>query len=1016
MEFNETYENDMKYYGCIRLTDKNENIKYIVSGSIEYTINSVEELYTSSGSYEYVVPCDGEYTIELWGAQGGSANYSQLYLGGTGAYVSGKIILKQNEILYLHVGGMGESHSGTATDNINKNGNGYNGGSPGAFYSENSNAGGGGGGTDIRYKEDTIYNRIIVAGGGGGGDSHKSSPSYSGTGGSGGGLYGSDAAKTNNTCYRYGGGGTQTSGGMSLACSNSYTTTSSGMFFYGGSDLQSGGGGGYYGGGSGQHTSGGGGSSYISGHTGSVAIVSENSASPRTGTNGVSCTTGTTDNLCSVHYSGKYFTDTVMIDGNGYSWTNVKGTLQQMPNPNGGYYDSGIGHSGDGAVKITYVSSNDNSTIIINYDINYGSGCYSKSVTIGEPYGTLCMPVRSGYIFDGWYTSINGGTLVTKDTLVTKETEHTIYAHWTIATKPVITFETNGNNGYTKEGISSRIIVTKGNSALDAKTFKYIFSKDSNAEPTNNFINGNTYSLNEGEDIYYLIAEACDINGECTRKVSEPFYLDNVAPSGKVLLSWNENTITVTANIYDNGSGINTYGYLIQSNNTCPEFGYTEVNNNNYSFNISSNEHYYICLKVKDNTNNSSYFSSGKITVDISSLTFDSPNSYSYEVANTGLYKIELWGSSVSLYDNTATNYGYKGGAYTSGIIKLEKGDFLYFYIGEKGIWKGTSTTFNGGGRGYKGNYGSSSSSDYNQNTFQHYSGGGATDVRLVSGDWNNEESLKSRIMVAAGAAYGSGGGGLFSETQISTETTNSVSGASQTTGGENNADSTLNGKFGIGSNGEITSKFYGSLGGGGGYYGGGGSLSSSWDSYDGYNYRSANANGGSSYISGHTGCVSIVSSSSTLPRTGTEGASCITGTTDNLCSIHYSEKYFTNTLMIDGSGYNWTNIKGELQQMPNPTGGYYNNGEGHLGNGFAKITFLNISAEVNITYDNNGGNGCSSELIKSENETYGNLCIPIKEGYEFDGWWTSKTGGTKVIDNTPLNSFFNHTIYAHWK
>ncbi|MFR6022533.1 MAG: glycine rich domain-containing protein [Clostridia bacterium] len=29
--------------------------------------------------------------------------------------------------------------------------------------------------------------------------------------------------------------------------------------------------------------------------------------------------------------------------------------------------------------------------------------------------------------------------------------------------------------------------------------------------------------------------------------------------------------------------------------------------------------------------------------------------------------------------------------------------------------------------------------------------GGGATDIRLVSGEWNDFESLKSRIMVAGG-------------------------------------------------------------------------------------------------------------------------------------------------------------------------------------------------------------------------------------------------------------------------
>ncbi len=99
----------------------------------------------------------------------------------------------------------------------------------------------------------------------------------------------------------------------------------------------------------------------------------------------------------------------------------------------------------------------------------------------------------------------------------------------------------------------------------------------------------------------------------------------------------------------------------------------------------------------------------------------------------------------------------------------------------------------------------------------------------------------------------------------------------------------------------------YGS-GGGSGYYGGGGG-----------SYNSAvvgNGAGGSSYISGHTGAVAITSASNQTPK-----ASCETGTTNNDCSIHYSDYYFTDTLMIDGNGYNWSNVKGSLLAMPNPSG-----------------------------------------------------------------------------------------------
>ncbi len=45
---------------------------------------------------------------------------------------------------------------------------------------------------------------------------------------------------------------------------------------------------------------------------------------------------------------------------------------------------------------------------------------------------------------------------------------------------------------------------------------------------------------------------------------------------------------------------------------------------------------------------------------------------------------------------------------------------------------------------------------------------------------------------------------------------------------------------------------------------------------------------------------------------------------------------------MLDGKGYPWTTVIGTtLEQMPSPTGGFYSAGEGHSGNGYARITYL---------------------------------------------------------------------------
>ena len=87
-----------------------------------------------------------------------------------------------------------------------------------------------------------------------------------------------------------------------------------------------------------------------------------------------------------------------------------------------------------------------------------------------------------------------------------------------------------------------------------------------------------------------------------------------------------------------------------------------------------------------------------------------------------GYYKFECWGAQGT--GGPATG---KGG-YTSGIKKLNEGDTFYIYVGGQSASGG----WNGGGKSSIGN-----------------GGGGATDIRLIPGEWNDQEGLKSRIMVA---------------------------------------------------------------------------------------------------------------------------------------------------------------------------------------------------------------------------------------------------------------------------
>ncbi len=76
-------------------------------------------------------------------------------------------------------------------------------------------------------------------------------------------------------------------------------------------------------------------------------------------------------------------------------------------------------------------SSDDGTEYTVYFDANGGTVARdSKTVTYGSTYGTLPTPLRSGYTFDGWYTTRSGGSRVRNTTEVTKKADHTLYAHW----------------------------------------------------------------------------------------------------------------------------------------------------------------------------------------------------------------------------------------------------------------------------------------------------------------------------------------------------------------------------------------------------------------------------------------------------------------------------------------------------------------------------------------------------------------------------------------------------------
>ena len=293
---------------------------------------------------------------------------------------------------------------------------------------------------------------------------------------------------------------------------------------------------------------------------------------------------------------------------------------------------------------------------------------------------------------------------------------------------------------------------------------------------------------------------------------------------------------------------------------------------------------------------------------------------YTFTAQATGKYKLQVWGAQGG-YRSSST-YGGKGG-YSIGTINLTKGDKLYVYVGGKGGNSSSSTGavvtggYNGGGYryGYKG-------------------GGGATDIRLISGKWNDSASLLSRIIVAGGGGsdgaknkkgmYGGGtSGGTSTENYTASKNycgkggTQTYSGYSKDYTVTSQAISGLNandksyycGGFGFGGGGVHLSSGYGGAGGGG-WYGGSGSVPDSSGDDD---------RGGG----GGSGFIWTSSTASNVPS----GYSVAT------------KYYLTDALTSDGS-----------QSFESTSGGTET---GHSGNGYAKITPVETTGEKNIvTYE----------------------------------------------------------------
>lgn len=198
------------------------------------------------------------------------------------------------------------------------------------------------------------------------------------------------------------------------------------------------------------------------------------------GTNGSEGATSTATKTESTNEAPSHsYTLKATTTDNGYSWQgwytkeNGGGTRKSQDQTYSGF--SVTAAEGDGKTETLYAYWTAN-TYTVTFDGNEGTPSEaSKSVTYGSTYGDLPSATRRFYDFDGWFTDATDGSRVTSETKVATASNHSLFAHWTLAPEhQTLTFD-DGMQFSMAKGTRQAIAVTSTSGLTD---FTYASDND----------------------------------------------------------------------------------------------------------------------------------------------------------------------------------------------------------------------------------------------------------------------------------------------------------------------------------------------------------------------------------------------------------------------------------------------------------------------------------------------------------------------------------------------------------
>ena len=95
-------------------------------------------------------------------------------------------------------------------------------------------------------------------------------------------------------------------------------------------------------------------------------------------------------------------------------------------------------------------------------------------------------------------------------------------------------------------------------------------------------------------------------------------------------------------------------------------------------------------------------------------------------------------------------------------------------------------------------------------------------------------------------------------------------------------------------------------------------------------------------------------------------------------------------------------------------------NANNYITTGDATIKFYArwLPNTYTLTFNANGGSVSPTSTTITYNSTYGASGVwptPTRTNYRFDGWYTSTSGGTRIVESETVKVTSNTTLYAHW-